>query len=60
VPSHGLRAVEVRHRMTAPPEELFDDRDLALAHGFGRGDDDPRPIAGIHEAELLAGFGESE
>ena len=33
------------------------DRDFALAAGFGRIDDDPRPISQIPENELLEGFG---
>jgi hypothetical protein len=33
-------------------------RDWALARGFSRGDDDPRPISEIPEADLLAGFGD--
>jgi predicted DNA-binding protein len=31
--------------------------DFALAAGFARVDDDPRPISAIPEDELLAGFG---
>jgi len=38
-------------------KKVTDDRDLALARGFGRCDEDPRPISEISEAELLAGFG---
>lgn len=34
------------------------DRDFALAAGFTRIDDDPRPISQIPESELLEGFGE--
>ena len=34
------------------------DRNFALAAGFVRIDDDPRPISGIPEDELLEGFGE--
>lgn len=33
------------------------DRDFALAAGFCRLDDDPRPISQIPERELLDGFG---
>ena len=33
------------------------DRDFALAAGFPRIDDDPRPISAIPEDELLDGFG---
>jgi predicted DNA-binding protein len=33
------------------------DRDFALAAGFARIDDDPRPISQIPEEELLEGFG---
>jgi predicted transcriptional regulator len=33
------------------------DRDFALAAGFPRRDDDPRPISQIPEHELLDGFG---
>ena len=32
-------------------------RDFALAAGFARIDDDPRPISAIPEDELLDGFG---
>jgi hypothetical protein len=34
------------------------DRNFALAVGFGRVDDDARPISQIPEGELLEGFGE--
>jgi predicted DNA-binding protein len=34
------------------------DRDFALAAGFKRIDDDPRPISAIPEDELMRGFGE--
>jgi predicted DNA-binding protein len=37
----------------APPR----DRDFALASGFARIDDDPRPISQIPDHELLDGFG---
>jgi predicted transcriptional regulator len=33
------------------------DRDFALAAGFARSDEDPRPISEIPEDELLEGFG---
>jgi len=33
------------------------DGDFALAAGFARVDDDPRPTSAIPEDELLAGFG---
>lgn len=33
------------------------DRNFALAAGFARTDDDPRPISQIPEHELLEGFG---
>jgi predicted DNA-binding protein len=33
------------------------DRDFAIARGFARIDDDPRPISQIPEDELLEGFG---
>jgi hypothetical protein len=33
------------------------DREFALALGFPRIDDDPRPISEIPESELLDGFG---
>jgi predicted DNA-binding protein len=33
------------------------DRNFALAAGFGRIDDDPRPISEIPDDELLDGFG---
>jgi hypothetical protein len=33
------------------------DAEFALAAGFERIDDDPRPISQIPEAELLEGFG---
>jgi hypothetical protein len=34
------------------------DREFALAFGFQRIDDDPRPISEIPDAELLEGLGE--
>ncbi len=34
------------------------DRNFALAAGFPRIDDDPRPISQIPERELLEGFGQ--
>jgi hypothetical protein len=34
------------------------DRNFALARGFSRVDEDPRPISEIPDADLLAGFGE--
>jgi len=34
------------------------DRSFALAGNFKRIDDDPRPISGIPEHELMRGFGE--
>lgn len=34
------------------------DRNFALARGFDRIDEDPRPISEIPEADLLADFGE--
>jgi Ribbon-helix-helix protein, copG family len=34
------------------------DRNFALARGFSRIDDDPRPISEIPDADLLDGFGE--
>jgi hypothetical protein len=34
------------------------DRNFALARGFSRVDEDPRPISEIPEADLLSGFGE--
>jgi predicted DNA-binding protein len=37
----------------APPR----DRDFALATGFARIDDDPRPISQMPDHELLEGFG---
>jgi hypothetical protein len=45
---------------TAPAGRPADavDRDWALARGFSRGDDDPRPTSEIPEKDLLAGFGE--
>lgn len=33
------------------------DRNFALARGFDRIDDDPRPISEISETDLLDGFG---
>ena len=33
------------------------DRNFALAAGFARIDDDPRPISQVDEQELLEGFG---
>jgi hypothetical protein len=43
--------------MTGTTEDAPDHRDFALAIGFVRTDDDPRPIAEISEADLLTGFG---
>lgn len=34
------------------------DRNFALAGGFSRVDDDPRPTSAIPDAELMRGFGE--
>ncbi|MDQ3676982.1 MAG: ribbon-helix-helix domain-containing protein [Actinomycetota bacterium] len=47
-----LRAALVAYQ-PAPSQ----DRDFALAVGFTRIDDDPRPISQIPERELLEGFG---
>jgi predicted DNA-binding protein len=33
------------------------DRDFALASGFARIDDDPRPLSQVPDDELLEGFG---
>jgi predicted DNA-binding protein len=47
----------IREAITAYIPTSSDDRDFALAAGFARIDDDPRPISEIPEDELLAGFG---
>jgi predicted DNA-binding protein len=47
----------IREAITAYVPTSSDDRDFALAAGFARTDDDPRPISEIPEDELLAGFG---
>jgi len=44
-------AVDAYQPQTSP------DRNFALAAGFARIDDDPRPISEIPEDELLDGFG---
>ena len=48
-----LRAAVASYRPKQRP-----DRDFALAAGFERIDDDPRPISEIPDEELLKGFGE--
>jgi predicted DNA-binding protein len=48
----------IREAITAYVPTAIGDDDFALAAGFPRRDDDPRPISGIPEDELLDGFGE--
>jgi predicted DNA-binding protein len=51
------RAEIIREAINAYVPTSSDDRDFALARGFGRIDDDPRPISEIPEDELLVDFG---
>jgi predicted DNA-binding protein len=56
--SEGRSQAEIiREAITAYIPTSRGDRDFALAAGFARIDDDPRPISEIPEDELLAGFG---
>jgi predicted DNA-binding protein len=48
----------IREAIAAYVPTATQDRDFALAAGFRRRDDDPRPISEIPEDELLDGFGE--
>jgi hypothetical protein len=48
----------IREAITAYVPTVTGDGDFALAAGFPRRDDDPRPISEIPEDELLAAFGE--
>jgi predicted DNA-binding protein len=48
----------VRQAITAYVPTVRGGGDFALAAGFARRDDDPRPISEIPEDELLNGFGE--
>ena len=47
----------LRAAVAAYQPALSRDRDFALAAGFARIDDDPRPISQIPEHELLKEFG---
>jgi predicted DNA-binding protein len=47
----------IREAITAYVPPSRGDRDFALAAGFVRLDDDPRPISQIPDEELLDGFG---
>jgi predicted DNA-binding protein len=56
--SEGCSQAEIiREAIAAYIPTSRGNRDFALAAGFARIDDDPRPIAEIPEDELLAGFG---
>jgi predicted DNA-binding protein len=48
----------IREAIAAYVPTVRGDGDFALAAGFARRDDDPRPISEIPEDELLNGFGE--
>lgn len=48
----------LRAAVDAYAPHLATDREFALAAGFRRVDDDPRPISQVPDDELLAGFGE--
>jgi predicted DNA-binding protein len=52
------QAEVLRSAVDAYQPHLAAGRDFALAAGFARIDDDPRPISQIPEEELLGGFGE--
>ena len=52
------QAEVLRSAVDAYQPHLAAGRDFALAAGFARIDDDPRPISQIPEHELLSGFGE--
>lgn len=47
----------VRDAINTYQRPASSDRDFALALGFDRSDDDPRPISQIPEAEMMEGFG---
>lgn len=56
--SEGRSQAEIiREAITAYVPTGSSDGDFALAAGFARIDDDPRPISEISEKELLDGFG---
>jgi predicted DNA-binding protein len=56
--SEGRSQAEIiREAISAYIPPSRGDRDFALAAGFRRVDDDPRPISEIPEDELLHGFG---
>lgn len=56
--SEGRSQAEIiREAITAYVPGSEGEGELALAAGFARIDDDPRPISEIPEDELLAGFG---
>jgi predicted DNA-binding protein len=56
--SEGRSQAEIiREAISAYVPPSRGDRDFALAAGFARLDDDPRPISQIPEDELLEGFG---
>lgn len=48
----------IREAITAYAPTAKSDGDFALAAGFIRRDEDPRPITELPEDELLVGFGE--
>ena len=48
----------IREAITAYVPGSKGDGEFALAAGFARRDDDPRPISQIPENELLDGFGQ--
>jgi predicted DNA-binding protein len=55
----GISQAQVlREAIAAYQPKRRPDRDFALAGGFERIDDDPRPISEIPDEELLKGFGE--
>lgn len=51
------QAAIIREAILAYVPATTGDGDFALAAGFARRDDDPRPISEISEDELLDGFG---
>ena len=51
------QAQVLREAIASYRPKLRSDRDFALADGFERIDDDPRPISEIPDEELLKGFG---
>jgi predicted DNA-binding protein len=56
--SEGRSQAEIiREAITAYVPAAGRERDFALAAGFSRIDDDPRPISEIPQDELLDGFG---